>query len=327
MSSSNLPKLCLYISLSVFYYYFYLFIVFVFSYIFQTLVLNKYYFLTLCLFVSIFEVSLTLPYLPSFPSLFISFLLSFFLSFLLSFFFPFFNLLFLYLIFRFIYFYLFYYFLFLCLPLGIAPCVQINDLAYVCHTSEGAWTVRDLGPIYSDLWDPFATVELRLLSVRCSRLHISRLVSNVEHYILREGIFPFNAQKFPSLVGSRTRVLSLSSPMFFHCASRPRLFVLFFYFIFSSLIFLIFLVPFFHSLHSFFSDTTFVCLSNLLWRKDGLAGVGRFFRLFVSFCFCFFLIYQKASHHLAMLGAAVVLWTVAQRSAVLISPVDNFITE
>ena len=107
MSSSNLPKLCLYISLSVFYYYFYLFIVFVFSYIFQALVLNSYYFLTLCLFVSIFEVSLTLP---SFPSLFISFLLSFFHSYCHSFFlsliFSFFILYFV--LFIFIYFIIFY---------------------------------------------------------------------------------------------------------------------------------------------------------------------------------------------------------------------------
>ena len=43
---------------------------------------------------------------------------------------------------------------------GLLPCVWTNDRA---------WTVRDLGPIYSDLWDPFATVELRLLSVRCCR--------------------------------------------------------------------------------------------------------------------------------------------------------------
>ena len=47
---------------------------------------------------------------------------------------------------------------------GLLLCVRTNDLAHVCQTSEGAQTVRDLGPIYSD---PFATVELRLLSVRC----------------------------------------------------------------------------------------------------------------------------------------------------------------
>ena len=40
-------------------------------------------------------------------------------------------------------------FLFLCLPLGIAPLYP--DLAHVCHTIEGAQTIRDLGPIYSDL--------------------------------------------------------------------------------------------------------------------------------------------------------------------------------
>ena len=34
--------------------------------------------------------------------------------------------------------------------------------------------------------------------------------------------FPFHAQKFRSFIGSRTRVLSFRSPMFFHCASRPR---------------------------------------------------------------------------------------------------------
>ena len=66
---------------------------------------------------------------------------------------------------------------------GLLPCVWTNDLAYVRHTSEGARTVRDLGPIYSDLWDPFATVELHLLSVRCCGLLLSCLVSNVEHYI------------------------------------------------------------------------------------------------------------------------------------------------
>ena len=31
---------------------------------------------------------------------------------------------------------------------------------------------RDIGPIHSDLWDPFATVELHLLSIRCRRLLI-----------------------------------------------------------------------------------------------------------------------------------------------------------
>ena len=72
------------------------------------------------------------------------------------------------------------------------------------------------------LWDPFPTVELRLLSYRCRRLHISRLVLNIEHYISRGQIFPFQAQKFWSFVGSRTRVLSFRSPMLFHCASRPR---------------------------------------------------------------------------------------------------------
>ena len=106
---------------------------------------------------------------------------------------------------------------------GLLPCVRTNNLAYVRHTSEGAWTVRDLGPIYSDLWDPFATVELCLLSVRCPRLLYFHLVSNVEHYILREPIFPFHARKFRSFVGSRTRVLSFRSLMFFHCASWPQL--------------------------------------------------------------------------------------------------------
>ena len=48
------------------------------------------------------------------------------------------------------------------------------------------------------------------------------LYSNVEHYILREQIFPFHAQKFRSFIGSRTRVLLFRSPMFFHCTSRPR---------------------------------------------------------------------------------------------------------
>ena len=68
---------------------------------------------------------------------------------------------------------LFYYFIFSSAFLrGLLPYVQTNDLAYVRHTSEGALTVRDLGPIYSDLWDPFATVELRLLSVRCHHLLI-----------------------------------------------------------------------------------------------------------------------------------------------------------
>ena len=43
---------------------------------------------------------------------------------------------------------------------GLLPCVRTNDLACVSHISEGAGTVRDLGPIYSDLRDPFATVEL-----------------------------------------------------------------------------------------------------------------------------------------------------------------------
>ena len=114
------------------------------------------------------------------------------------------------------------FFLFLCLPPGLLPCVQTNDLPHVCHTSEGAQTVRDSGPIYSDLWDPFATEELRLLSVRCCRLLIPILFSNVKHYILCEWIFPFHARKFRSFVGSRTRVLSFCSPMFFHCASRPR---------------------------------------------------------------------------------------------------------
>ena len=44
---------------------------------------------------------------------------------------------------------------------GWLPCVQTNNLAYVRHTSEGLELSEiDLGPIYSDLWDPFATVEL-----------------------------------------------------------------------------------------------------------------------------------------------------------------------
>ena len=98
------------------------------------------------------------------------------------------------------------------------PCVRTNDLAYVSHTSEGARTVRDLGPIYSD---SFATVELRPLSIRCRRLLISRRVSNAKHYILRERIFLFHARKFQSFIGSRTRILSFRSLMFFHCASRP----------------------------------------------------------------------------------------------------------
>ena len=54
----------------------------------------------------------------------------------------------------------------------LLPCVLTNELAFVCHTSEGARTVRDSGPIFSDLWDPFTTVELRLLSVWCRRLLI-----------------------------------------------------------------------------------------------------------------------------------------------------------
>ena len=40
--------------------------------------------------------------------------------------------------------------------------------------------------------------------------------------ILCEGIFPFQAQKFRSFIGSRTWVLSFRSLTFFHCASRPR---------------------------------------------------------------------------------------------------------
>ena len=106
---------------------------------------------------------------------------------------------------------------------GLLPCVRTNDLAYVRHTSEGAWTVRDLGPIYSDLWDPFATVELRLLSVRCLRLLYSCLVSNVEHYIFCGRIVPFHARKFWAYVESRSGVLSFRSPMFFHCISWPWL--------------------------------------------------------------------------------------------------------
>ena len=59
---------------------------------------------------------------------------------------------------------------------------------------------RDLGPIYSDLWVPFATVELHLLSIRCRHLLISCLVSNVKHYILRERIFCFTLENSdPSL--------------------------------------------------------------------------------------------------------------------------------
>ena len=122
---------------------------------------------------------------------------------------------------------------------GLLPCVRsprTNDLAYVRHTSDGAQAVRDLGPIYSDWWDPFAQwncvfspldVAVFLFPVRCGRLLISRLVSNVEHYILRERIFLFQAQKFWSFVGSRTRVLSFRSAMFFHCTSRPGLLYLF----------------------------------------------------------------------------------------------------
>ena len=72
---------------------------------------------------------------------------------------------------------------------GLLPCVWTNDLAFVCHTSERAGAVRDLRPIYSDLEDPFATVKWRLLSVRCHRILIPVLFSNVEHYILGERIF------------------------------------------------------------------------------------------------------------------------------------------
>ena len=89
----------------------------------------------------------------------------------------------------------------------LLPCVWTNDLAHVHHTSEGAQTVRDLGPNYSDLWDTFTTVGLHLLSVRCRHLLSSHLVWNVKHYILPEPIFPFHAPKFRSFVGSRTRVL------------------------------------------------------------------------------------------------------------------------
>ena len=60
---------------------------------------------------------------------------------------------------------LFYFIYFIPLPFsarpflrGLLPCVRTNDLAYVCDSSEGAQTVRDLGPIYSNLRDPFATV-------------------------------------------------------------------------------------------------------------------------------------------------------------------------
>ena len=48
------------------------------------------------------------------------------------------------------------------------------------------------------------------------------LFSNVEHYILSKRIFLFHAQKLWAFVGSRTRVLSYCSPIFFHCASQPR---------------------------------------------------------------------------------------------------------
>ena len=57
----------------------------------------------------------------------------------------------------------------------LLPCVRTNDLAYVRHTSEGARTVC-LGPIYSDLCDPFATLEMRLLSVRCRLFLFSHLI-------------------------------------------------------------------------------------------------------------------------------------------------------
>ena len=111
---------------------------------------------------------------------------------------------------------------------GLLLCVWTNDLAYVRHTSEGAQTVRDLGPIYSDLRDPFAAVELRLLSVKCRCLFIpvpsySRILIRTASIIFNVSkFFAFHAQKFCSFVRSRTRVFSFRSPMFFHCASWPQ---------------------------------------------------------------------------------------------------------
>ena len=123
------------------------------------------------------------------------------------------------------FFYDFFYFLFYSSAFlrGLLPCVRTKNLANVRYTREGARTVRDLGPIYSDSWDPFATVELRLLSIRCRRLLIPILFSNVEHYILHEQIFfNFTLKKFGSVVGSRTRVLSFRSPNLMIC---PRVII------------------------------------------------------------------------------------------------------
>ena len=82
----------------------------------------------------------------------------------------------------------------------------------------------------SEIWGIFIQIcEILLHQWNCvfSPLDValflfSRLFSNVEHFILREQIFLFHARKFRSFIGSRTRVLSFRSPVFFHCASRLR---------------------------------------------------------------------------------------------------------
>ena len=101
---------------------------------------------------------------------------------------------------------------------GLLPCVRTNNSAYVRHTSEGARTVRDLRPIYSNLWDPFATVRLRLLSL----IFLICFRTSSIIFFVSKFFFPFQARKFRFFVGSRTRVLSFRSPIFFHCASWPR---------------------------------------------------------------------------------------------------------
>ena len=92
--------------------------------------------------------------------------------------------------------------------LGLLPYVRTNNLAPVIM----AYLFRFVRS--------FRNSELRLLTVRCPRLLISCLVSNVQNYILCEQFFCFMLEN--SDPSSGLPLGSFRSLMFFHCASQPR---------------------------------------------------------------------------------------------------------
>ena len=114
-------------------------------------------------------------------------------------------------------------FLFLCLPPGIAPLCPDQRIGFCLPHQWGGSNCQRFGAYFFRFVRSFhhsgIASSLRLMSPSS---YFPILFLNVEHYILRELIFLFHAQKFQSFVGSRTWVLLFHNPMFFHCTSRPR---------------------------------------------------------------------------------------------------------